>query len=68
MAKWMKVYKTENPIQAEIIKDLLEEKGLSPVIINKKESATQIGYCEVMVIRDELLAAGKIIQNDIDFK
>lgn len=68
MGKWMKVFNTENPIRAEIVKDLLEEKGLSPVIINKKESATQIGFCEVLVIQDEVLSAKKIVENDISFE
>lgn len=68
MGKWIKVFKTEYPIRAEIVKDLLEESGLSPVLINKKESATQIGFCEVMVMQDQLLSAKKIIENDISFE
>ena len=68
MGKWVRVFKTEFPIRAEIVKDILEDNGLGPVLLNKKESATQIGFCEVLVIQDELLKAKKIIEDDISFE
>ena len=65
MAGWEKVYSTEQLYKAEIVKDILEEHGLSPIVLNKKESALHIGLCEVLVIRDEVLQALKIIEDDI---
>lgn len=59
---WKTVYKTENPQRSEIVKSILEEKGLSPVIINKKDSAYLFGLMEVQVNVEEVLSAIRIIE------
>lgn len=64
---WKTVYKTENNQRAEIVKAILEEKGMSPVIINKKDSAYLFGLMEIQVHVDEVLEAIRIIEN-IDFE
>jgi len=66
--KWAKAYSSENPIRAEIVKDVLENKGLSPIIVNKKEFVSQQGYCEVLVVADDLMRALKIIQDQVEFE
>ena len=66
--KWAKAYSSENPIRAEIVKDVLENKGLKAIIVNKKEFVSQRGYCEVLVIVDELMRALKIIQDQAEFE
>ena len=68
MGHWIKVYKTSANYKAEIVRDILSNSGLAPVIINKKESATQIGFCEVHVIGEEVLKAKKIIDDEIVFE
>lgn len=59
---WKTVYKTENTQRAEIVKAILAEKGLSPVIINKKDSAYLFGLMEVQVNVEEVLTAIRVIE------
>lgn len=61
--KWQTVFKTENPQRAEIVKAILIEKGLQPIIINKKDSAYLFGLMEVQVSADEILKSIRIIEN-----
>ena len=68
MGKWKKAFSSGNPIRAEIVKDVLENRGLKPIIVNKKEYVSQRGYCEVLVLTDELLRAFKIIDDEIEFE
>ena len=68
MDAWKTIYKTDNPIRAEIVKDILENKGFSPIMLNKKEFVSQMGICEVRVSNDELLRAKKLIEDEIHFK
>lgn len=67
MKDWKAIYKTENPIRAEIVKDILENKGFNPIMINKKEFVSQVGSYEIMVMHDELLRAKKTIEDEIRF-
>ncbi|MEJ2003495.1 MAG: DUF2007 domain-containing protein [Cyclobacteriaceae bacterium] len=68
MSQWKTVFKTNQQYQAEIVKDVLEGDGLTPVIVNKKDSAYHFGYFEVNVSEEEVLKAMQIIQNDINFE
>ena len=68
MSQWKTVFKTEQQYQAEIVKDVLEEHGLHPVIINKKDSSYHFGYFEVHISEDQVLEAMQIIRNDINFE
>lgn len=71
MANWQKVYSTNNPIQAEIVKSVLSENQLSPILIDKRDSA-YIGFlggeCEIYVVPENVLRAIKIIQDEIKFE
>ena len=68
MAKWHKVYATSSPVRAEIVKGVLAEKGITAVIINKKESVYQIhGNYEIMASDDQVLQAINIITHEITF-
>ncbi|MEX2512517.1 MAG: DUF2007 domain-containing protein [Cyclobacteriaceae bacterium] len=68
MEKWHKVYETGSEIRAEIVKGILEEKGITSVIVNKKEQVYQIhGYFEIMVSKEEAVIAINIIKNEISF-
>ena len=69
MAKWQKIFSSFHAYQAEIVKDVLEDRGMNPVMINKKDSAyDNFGLHEVHVNSDEVMRALKIIENDINFK
>lgn len=68
MSKWQVVYKSSLRYKTEIVKGLLVEKGLNPLIIDKQDSAYKIGYFEVLVIPEEVISAIKIIENEIDIE
>ena len=69
MAAWQKVYSAEQSYRAEIVKDVLEDAAIHPVIINKKDSSyNNFGAHEVHVSADDVIRALQIIKNDIDFK
>jgi hypothetical protein len=69
MSNWQVVYKTEQGYKAEMVRSLLEEKGFSPVIISKKDSSlNNFGSYEIRISPDEVMAAIKYIENDIDIK
>lgn len=62
---WIEIYSTELSHQAEIIKALLTENGLSPVEINKKSSPHMIGEIEIYVRREEVIKAKFLIDKYI---
>lgn len=68
MKDWQKVYSTEQAYRAGIVKAVLEDNGMQPVIINKKDSSYNIGSLEVHVSAEDVLGALKIIENDITFR
>ena len=47
MDKWQKVYTDHLLHKAEIVKAILEEHNLNPVIINKQDSNYKIGNFEI---------------------
>ncbi|TRX50946.1 DUF2007 domain-containing protein [Fulvivirga sp. M361] len=70
MSKWHKVFSSYESYKAEIVKDLLEENGANPVIINKQDSSISSigqGQYEVHVIADEVIRSLKIIENEVNF-
>jgi membrane protease YdiL (CAAX protease family) len=68
MAGWQKVFESDSPIRAEIVKGVLEEKGITAIVLNKKESVYQIhGSYQVMVSSNETIQAINIINNEIKF-
>lgn len=68
MKNWKTVYKTDKLYQAQIVKDYLQDKELQPIIVDKKDSAYQLGYYEIVVTVDEVMRAIKLIEDDIKFE
>ena len=61
---WVKVYTTENPVTAEIIKQGLIENDIAAVIMNKKDSSYQtFGIIEVLVNKKDADAAEAYINS-----
>ncbi|MET1057622.1 MAG: DUF2007 domain-containing protein [Pedobacter sp.] len=61
---WVKVYTTQDPITAEIIKQGLIENEIAAVIMNKKDSSYQtFGTVDVMVSEADLEAADAYIKS-----
>jgi hypothetical protein len=70
MKDWTAVYKTTINSRAEIVKGVLVERGIDAVIINKKDTTLIInnGQIEVMVQREQVLDAVKIVNDEITFE
>lgn len=61
---WIKVFTTENPVTAEIIKQSLIEDDIAAVIMNKKDSSYQtFGIIEVLVNKKDFDRAEAIINS-----
>jgi hypothetical protein len=68
MDNWVKVFETEKQIRAEIVKGVLEENEIKAVVLNKKETVYQIfGTYQVLVLKEDILLATNLIQNEITF-
>lgn len=59
---WKKIYGTGNPIHIDILQNLLLEKDIKSVFINKKDSAYLFGEIELYVKQDDVLQARHIIE------
>lgn len=69
MRGWQKVFSTEQAYHAEIVKAVLEDNNMTPVIISKRDSSlNNFGQYEVHVASEDVLRALQIIKNDIDIK
>ena len=71
MAKWQKVYANKNLYQTEIVKAVLEDYGLNPILINKQDSSYVgifEGECELYVSPEQVLRAINTIKNEIKFE
>jgi hypothetical protein len=67
MNKWQKVYSDPSLHKIEIVKAVLEEHNLNPVVVNKQDSNYKFGYFELYVYPDEVLKAIKLINDEIKF-
>ena len=61
---WHKVYKSPHEFEAAIIKELLEDHGLHPVILNQKDSEFLLGDVGVFVAPEEAENALKVIESN----
>ena len=71
MALWQKVYASKDEIQAQIVKAILIEYELFPVLINKIDSVYNgvfEGESEVYVCPEQVIKAIKIIQDEVRFE
>ncbi|MDF9800091.1 hypothetical protein OKW21_005354 [Catalinimonas alkaloidigena] len=67
-SKWQKVYTTHMMYRAEIVKAVLEDHHLNPVLVDKQDTSYHFGTIELYVAPDEVINAMKIIEDDISFK
>ena len=68
MENWIKVFESPMQVRAEIVKGVLEEHQIQAVVLNKKETVYQIfGMHEVLVQKEDVIAANNLIQNEITF-
>lgn len=63
MSQWTKVFETSQPIQAELMAQMLRAAGIEAVILNKRDQNYHYGTVHVLVSPDNALAAWHLIQN-----
>ncbi len=68
---WVEVLVTYNPIEAEIVKDLLESGGISVIIRSAKVrpypvNIGKMGEVKVLVRKEDKEAAEKVIKGEND--
>jgi len=68
MENWKKVFESPIRHRAEIVKAVLDDNQMFPVLISKKDSSYLWGHYEVLVDVEHVLNAIKIIQDDIRFE
>jgi len=68
MDNWQSVFKDERQHRIEIVKAVLEDHHMNPVVVNKKISGYGLGNFEVRVAPDFVLKAIKLIKEDIKFE
>lgn len=67
MENWVKVFKSTNAIEAEIVKDMLQENDIEAVVINKIDRSLNFGEASVWVfLENEQVAKGFIQSNLIN--
>ena len=63
MENWVSVHTTANEFEAGIIKGLLENEGISAVVLNRKDSAyVFLGEINIMVSAHDQVRAEQIIK------
>ncbi|MDX1477318.1 MAG: DUF2007 domain-containing protein [Saprospiraceae bacterium] len=64
VADWVRVYRSEEEYQAVLIRELLENYDLHPVLMDRKDDEFRIGYAEVYVAPEESERARQIIEEN----
>ena len=60
---WRKIFSTDQPYQAELARQVLEENGIQAVVMNKKDSSyLMFGETELYVSQDEVIKAKQLIK------
>ena len=53
MSDWIKVYESQTPWQADLVKAMLEENDIPAIVMNQRDSSYQVfGSAKVMVQAD----------------
>ena len=68
MRDWQAVYSDNQEHRVDIVKAVLEDKGMSPVKINKQVSQHGFGNFEIFVAPDQVIKAIRIIKEEIKFE
>ncbi len=64
MKDWRKVYSNSFEYKVEIVQAVLKDKGITSVIMNKKDSAYLVGEIELYVQVDDVLRANQVINKE----
>ena len=64
---WIKIYSSNNPIEVEIIKQMLEEQNITSVIMNTQDSAHNMsfgGKIDLYILKEDSEEAIKHLQKN----
>ncbi len=61
---WLKIYSGEEEYQANVIKSLLENNGLHPVLLDKKDDEFRLGWADIYISAAEAEKAKEIIDQN----
>ena len=60
---WINIFSSTNPIEVEIVKQMLEENNINAVALNKQDSSYQMfGIIELFVTEDQLEIANNLLK------
>lgn len=60
---WINIFSSTNPIEVEIVKQMLEENNINAVALNKQDSSYQMfGIIELFVTEDQLEIAKSLLK------
>jgi hypothetical protein len=65
MDNWIKVYKSGNFIEAEMVKDMLVENDVEAVVVNKIDSSLNFGEASVLCTASKEQEALALIQSNL---
>ena len=69
MTNWQRVFSDDQGRKAQLVRSILEESGLKPVLLSKKDSSyNNFGSFEIYVSPDHVLKAIRIINDNLDIK
>ena len=57
------VYTTNKLFEAEMVRQFLSDRDVSSFILNKMDSAYHFGEIEILVSRDDVIRAKKLIED-----
>jgi hypothetical protein len=60
--EWVRVFEASDELKIEIAQQILADKEIESVIINKKDSIYRIGEIEVYVHRDNVIRAKQALK------
>ena len=60
--KRLLAYSTNNPVEAELIKQYLFNNGIQAFILNKMDTAYHFGDIEILVYQDDLIRTKRKIE------
>lgn len=64
MEGWIKIYTAQQEYQVEVIKHLLENNELHPVMLDRKDEEFRIGTVDLYIAPEELEKAKQIIADN----
>ncbi len=63
---WIMIYQADEEYKADIIRQLLENHGLHPVLMDKKDDEFRIGQVEIFIAPEEAEQATRVMTENAE--